>query len=63
MVESQVQSLRYIKLRMERLHRWINGIDTEFPVSFGSLTDEERMTIRRTLGDLCEMLDSKERLQ
>ena len=61
MVDSQVQTLRYTKLRIERLHRWINGIETEFPVSFQMLDDDERMTIRRTLGDLTEMLDSKAR--
>jgi len=63
MVDSQIQSMRYIKLRIERLHRWINGIETEFPISFQGITADEQMTIRRTLGDLCEMLDSKERSQ
>jgi len=62
MVDSQIQTLRYSKLRIERLHRWINGMETEFPVSFQSITADEQMIIRRTLGDLCEMLDSKGRL-
>jgi hypothetical protein len=45
------------RTRIHRLARWVDGIETEFPISWSQLTDPEREQIACVLGTLCDELD------
>ena len=45
------------RTNLHRLVRWIDGVETEFPISFGRLTEPEREQVVCVLKTLCEELD------
>jgi hypothetical protein len=47
------------RTRIHRLVRWIDGVETEFPVSFAQLSDNEKELIVTVLKGLCDELDTR----
>jgi hypothetical protein len=45
------------RLQIHRLSRWIDGIETEFPVSFAQMTENEQLMVATILKQICQELD------
>lgn len=46
------------RTRLHRLVRWIDGIETEFPMSFTQLSENEKLLVTQVLKSLCNELDA-----
>jgi hypothetical protein len=46
------------RLSVHRLARWIDGVETEFPVSFAKMNESEQTMIAVILKQICNELDN-----
>jgi hypothetical protein len=51
------QLLWVVRTRIHRLVRWIDGVETEFPIAFSHLSVNEQTLIAAALATICAELD------
>jgi len=45
------------RLSIHRLTRWIDGVETEFPVAFAKMNETEQLMVATILKQICNELD------